>query len=227
MPNISGNIVTFDRVYDLLLVHTTTKWEDVIVFECTETYSGSRNSHRVNLLPLVLLSIVLFAIAINRIIDVSTYNIYKSIQTNYWMVSVLMVHVSYLFQRIEHFVVVVTCVQIQISMLNVPTNQINLSWLSCDWSWVEGNFVRHLYLLFIKVSCSNLIDLTASLVPLKAVQTMMNLISEWSFGIVINSQILFYHVLEIFQYRVWIFIKQHFKFWHFFIVIGILRNLIW
>jgi hypothetical protein len=79
LPNISRNVVAFDSVDNLLLINTTAKGENIVVFECTETHTSSRNSHRINLFPLVLLSIILLAIAIDRIIDVSAYNINKSI----------------------------------------------------------------------------------------------------------------------------------------------------
>lgn len=97
LPYISWNIVTFNSINYLFLVNTTAKRENVIIFECTETHSCSRHSHWVNLLPLVFLGIVLLTITVNRIIDISAYHINKSIQTNYRVISVLVVHISYLF----------------------------------------------------------------------------------------------------------------------------------
>lgn len=97
LPNISWNVITFNSINNLFLVNTAAKRENVIIFECTETHSGSRNSHWVNLLPLVFLGIVLFTVAVNRIIYISADNINKSIQTNYRVISVLVMHVSNLF----------------------------------------------------------------------------------------------------------------------------------
>jgi len=79
LPNISWNVIAFYSVDDLFLVYTTAERENIVVLKSTKTDTGSWNSHWVNLLPLIFLSIVLLTIAIDRVIDVSANNIDKTI----------------------------------------------------------------------------------------------------------------------------------------------------
>ena len=72
LPHIPRDVVNFNRVKNPLLVDTASKGEDVVVLKGTKRHSSSWYTHIINLLPLVLLSVIHLAAAVNLVVDKSS-----------------------------------------------------------------------------------------------------------------------------------------------------------
>lgn len=121
LPNISWNIIALNSIYYLLLIHSTSKSENVVVFKWTKTHTCPWNSHWINFFPLVLLSIVLFTVSIYNIVYKCTYYIDKSINTANRVVSMCFIHVCNSGEWWKDLIIAIARIQIQIVMFNIAT----------------------------------------------------------------------------------------------------------
>ena len=67
LPDIARDIVHFNGIYDSLLIDSSSKSKNVVVFEDTEGCASARYSHISNKLPLIFLSIINFTVAVNLV----------------------------------------------------------------------------------------------------------------------------------------------------------------
>lgn len=69
LPDVLRDVITLDRVDDVLLVDPATECKNEVVFEGAEGDARPSHSQTINLLPLVLLDVVDFAEAKNLTVD--------------------------------------------------------------------------------------------------------------------------------------------------------------
>lgn len=75
LPDVLGDVVALDGIYDILLVNSAAESEDVVVLERAESNTRSRNPEAVNLLPLVLLDIIHLTEPVDLAVDKSTHDV--------------------------------------------------------------------------------------------------------------------------------------------------------
>jgi hypothetical protein len=189
LPHITRNVIALNSINDLLLVDAAAERKDVIVLEGTETDACAWYLERVNFLPLVLLSVILLAVAINDIIDEGADNVDKAINAADWVISVCFVHVGHADESREDLIVTEARIQVHIIMLDIATSQIDSARLSGDRSWVERHFELHVDLLLLKDASLDPEQLTAPLIPLKAVQSLWENTAKRRFDIVVNAEV--------------------------------------
>lgn len=178
MPNIARNVIALNSIHDLFLVNTTTERKDVVVLEGTQANTSARNSHGVNLLPLIFLGVILLTVSIHNVVDKGTDNVNKAINAADRVVCVRFIHVSDSHKSGEDLVVAVARVQIHILVLDVAASKVNRAAFSCDRARVQWNFELHIDLFLFKHTCLYSENLRATLVPLETMQSLWQLASK-------------------------------------------------
>ena len=69
LPDIARDVINFYCVNNSLLIHSSTKCEDVIVLKDTQGSSSARDTHIGNEFPLILLRIVHFTVSVDLVAD--------------------------------------------------------------------------------------------------------------------------------------------------------------
>jgi hypothetical protein len=222
LPNIAFDIVALDSVYNAFLVNSSSEGKHVVVLEGTERNTSSWNAHFCEDLPFVLLTVILLTVAENLVVNKGTNYIEEALDGTDRVISVRIVHTSYLKKSPEELVVAVATLKIHIHGLEVSTCQINSTSLNRNRARVKGNFVLHGNRSALELTCFNLIDLGAALVPLEGVESLNPGCTKTVFSIKVYSQVRFNQVVEFLYYFIRIFIQKSLKLRNTLIIIKVL-----
>ena len=150
LPNILWNIITFNCINNIFLIHSSSESENEVVFEWAQSHTGPGNTQAIDLFPLIFLDIVDFTESIDLAIHKSANYIYVPFYGTKWMVSMWINHLSFFIKIGKYFIVSVACFQILIASFVASTNQVDATVLSCNWSWIERNLTFHWYASLFK-----------------------------------------------------------------------------
>jgi hypothetical protein len=207
-PNVSLNVITLHSVHDSLLVNSPSKGEDVLILEGAESNSRSRNVEWGNILPLIFQSIISFTVSVDLVVHKGSHNIDESLDGAQWVVCSGISEWLLLLQQVEQFIISVASVQVLVSSLDVPSNQIDAGVLSGNGSRVQGHLVVHLDLSLLKLAVLDSVDLYASLIPLEGMQSLRDVGNEAILYVVVQSEVPLNEVGIFFDYLVRILLKE-------------------
>jgi len=192
LPDIPWNVITFNSVNKIFLGNTATEGEHIVVLERTQADSGTGNSHLVDDLPLVLLSVILLTLTVDFVINKSSHDIDEALDWTHWMVCMRVVHILHRDQGTENFVVSVAGLEIDVQMFDVATGQVDSARFSCDAAGVKWDLILHRDWFLLKGAMLYPVNLAAPLVPLKWMQALRQQITKWTFDIIVDSKVAFY-----------------------------------
>lgn len=87
LPHITTDVIHFYWVHYALLVYATSKGEDVLVLEGTESYTWTRHWERSNFFPFVLHRVISFTAPTDLVVDKSANHINEAFNSTQRMVS--------------------------------------------------------------------------------------------------------------------------------------------
>ena len=169
LPDITFDVVALDGVNDALLVDSTSESEHIVVLEGTERNTGSGDSHLSQDFPFILLTIILFTVSEHLVVDESSNDVKESLDGTDRVISVGVVHASYLEKSSEELVVAVATLEVHIHGLEVASGKINCTCFDRNGARVEGDFMLHGDRPAFELTCLYLVDLSTPLVPLERV----------------------------------------------------------
>lgn len=197
LPNVFGNIVAFDCVYDIFLIDSSSKCEDVVVFEWTQGNTRSCYSKTINLPPLIFLDIIDFAEWVNLAIDESSNDVDEPFDSTKRMISMREYHRRFFIHVSENLIVSIAFLQVLVSSLVAASNQVYTSIFCCNWSWVKWYFKLHLNWSFFEFWVMNFKNISVLLIPLEWMNSAWHTWMERVLDVVINSEVWLNQVVEI------------------------------
>ena len=197
LPDISRNVVNFDRIDNALLVDPATKCKDVVVLEDAERRASTWDAHVGDELPLVLLGVIDLAVAVHLIAHERSNHIDEVLDGANRMICVWVVHVRNWIKDSKKIIVSVAILQVDAHMLDVAASEVDCAGFGRDRARVEWNIVSHLHGLLFECLRLETVQLDALLVPLERMQALRVLRAKTTLDVVINSQIALDHVCEI------------------------------
>ena len=94
LPHVARDVVTLDGIHDSLLIHPAAESEDVIVLKDAKGSSSARNAHVSDELPLVLLRVVHFAVAVDLVAHEGSNDVDEVLNCANRVIGVRVVHVA-------------------------------------------------------------------------------------------------------------------------------------
>ena len=79
------------------------------------------------------------------------------------------VHTSYLEKSSEELIVAVATLKVHVHCLEIASSQVNGACLNSNGATIQRNFVLHSHRPAFELTCLDLVNLGASLVPLEGV----------------------------------------------------------
>ena len=167
LPHVFRDVIALNRVNYVLLVDSTTKCKDEVVFEGAEGHARSCDSETVYLLPLVLLDVVDLTEAIHLTVDERADDINESLHGAQRVVGVRIDHGGLLVELRKDLIVSVALLQVLVSSFVAASNQVNAAILSGNGSRIEGHFDVHLHSSLVKHLVVHFVNVRVLLVPLE------------------------------------------------------------
>jgi len=197
LPNIFADIVALDSVNNVFLVNSSSERENVIVLERTQSHTRSRDSQRVNLLPLIFLNVIDLTKPIDLAVNESAHNIDEPLDSAQRVVGMREDHRWFLIHIGEDLVVSVALFEVLVFSFVATADQVDAAIFGGDRSWVKRHFELHRNRPLLELRVVDFEDISVLLVPLERMDSARDAWVEWVFDIVINSQIWLNEVWEV------------------------------
>lgn len=159
--------------------------------------------------------------SVDYIVHKGAHHINEAINATNGVISVRFIHIGHFDHGAEDLIIPETRVQVHIVVLYVAASQVDSARLRRNAPRIQGHLKLHIDLLFLEYSSFDSENLTASLIPLKRVQSLRQLRTKTTLNVVIDSQILLDQVNELGQNLIWVLIQQPLQLAHLLIIIEV------
>lgn len=125
LPSIPRDVIHLHSVHYLLLVYPSTKSKNVVVFESAKGCTGTGHFHLSDHLPLILLGIIHFTVAIDCVAYEGPHNIDEVLDCADGVIGMRVVHGSNMLKYSKQLIISVAILQVYLVMLHIATCQVN------------------------------------------------------------------------------------------------------
>ena len=167
MPDVLGNIIALNGVNDSFLVDSSSKREDIVVFERAKCHTRSCNSETVDLLPLIFLDVINLTESIDLRIDECAYDVNISFNGTKRMICMWVNHAGLFIEVGEDFIVSPALFQVSGPSLITSTNEVDTTVFYGNRSGIKRHFKVHLDVSFLEFLVMDLENIGIFLVPLE------------------------------------------------------------
>jgi len=132
LPDIFADIVALDSVNNVFLVNPSSERENVVVLERAQSHTRSRDSQRVDLLPLIFLNVINLAEPVNLAVYESAHDVDEPLDCAQRMVGVGEDHRGFFVHIGEDLVVSVALFEVLVLSFVASADQVDATVLGGD-----------------------------------------------------------------------------------------------